>query len=333
MLAASTASKKGSSSDGGIMRLRKPVCRTAHATSSRMAPCWWQPYPDVPKEAMRSNSAAWATRRRPNAPVIHLGERILFNQLDAASGMWTLAIPTARTVMTPHELREVAAGYFFLPSPCLASVVGIHIILPSTEQNPVTVDLYCDALINLPAPVDAHWRVRHDRIADAFCDHCVHDMGIDVRREVDDLFQQAVPLGNTVPRNELKDLVPDAELSLPAFSILTGSYDTRSLKPTLREFKTMRRYGVKYTAVPRATAADRFERSLLGDVHGGWQREMRHGTTRSPDRRALFRNILDMSEYTGMVFGTVDSSAIPLPKLHSTSEDHPHTHVHAWPGL
>eukprot|EP00873_Tetraselmis_striata_P037994 jgi/Tetstr1/458258/TSEL_044746.t1 len=32
-------------------------------------------------------------------------ERILFNQLDAASGMWTVAIPTALTVMTPHELR------------------------------------------------------------------------------------------------------------------------------------------------------------------------------------------------------------------------------------
>eukprot|EP00873_Tetraselmis_striata_P004266 jgi/Tetstr1/424530/TSEL_015058.t1 len=62
----------GSSSDGGIMRLRKPVCLTAHTTSSRMAP-WWQPYPDVPKQAMRSNSAAWASRRRPNAPVIHPG--------------------------------------------------------------------------------------------------------------------------------------------------------------------------------------------------------------------------------------------------------------------
>eukprot|EP00873_Tetraselmis_striata_P004844 jgi/Tetstr1/425108/TSEL_015570.t1 len=72
ILAASTASKKGSGSDGGIMRLRKPVCRTAHTTNNRMAP-WWQPYPDVPKEAMRSTSAAWATRRRPNAPVIHPG--------------------------------------------------------------------------------------------------------------------------------------------------------------------------------------------------------------------------------------------------------------------
>eukprot|EP00873_Tetraselmis_striata_P039985 jgi/Tetstr1/460249/TSEL_000484.t1 len=96
-----------------------------------------------------------------------LTERILFNQLDAASGMWTVAIPTARTVMTPHELREVAAGYFFLPSPCLASVVGSQIILPSTEHNPVT--------------------------------------GIAVRREVDDLFKQAVPLGNTAPRDELED--------------------------------------------------------------------------------------------------------------------------------
>eukprot|EP00873_Tetraselmis_striata_P034812 jgi/Tetstr1/455076/TSEL_041929.t1 len=35
--------------------------------------------------------------------------RILFGQLDVASGMWTVAKPTARTVMTPHELREAAA--------------------------------------------------------------------------------------------------------------------------------------------------------------------------------------------------------------------------------
>eukprot|EP00873_Tetraselmis_striata_P038469 jgi/Tetstr1/458733/TSEL_045122.t1 len=87
-------------------------------------------------------------------------ERILFNQLDAASGMWTMAIPTARTVMTPHaELREVAAWYFYLPSPCKAPVVGSQIIPPSIEHNPVIVDLYGDALMNLPAPGHAHWRV------------------------------------------------------------------------------------------------------------------------------------------------------------------------------
>eukprot|EP00873_Tetraselmis_striata_P002984 jgi/Tetstr1/423248/TSEL_001365.t1 len=161
-------------------------------------------------------------------------ERILFNQLDAASGMWTVAIPTARTVMSPHELREVAAGTTL-----------------SQMSSAITVS---------------------------------HDLGIAVRREVDDLFQQAVPLGNTVPRDELKDIVPDAELSLPAFNVVTGSYDPRSLKSTLLEFKTMR-YGVKYTAVPRATAVDRFERSLLGDIQRGWLRGMRRGTTRSPDRR------------------------------------------------
>eukprot|EP00873_Tetraselmis_striata_P017496 jgi/Tetstr1/437760/TSEL_026414.t1 len=38
-------------------------------------------------------------------------EQVFFNRLDVASGMWTVAIPTARTVMPPHELREVAAGY------------------------------------------------------------------------------------------------------------------------------------------------------------------------------------------------------------------------------
>eukprot|EP00873_Tetraselmis_striata_P018657 jgi/Tetstr1/438921/TSEL_027429.t1 len=117
--------------------------------------------------------------------------------------------------------------------------------------------------MNLLAPKDAHWRVQHDAIADAIRDHSVHDPDIVVRREVDDcLFQQTVPLGNTVPMDELKDLVPDAELSLPACNVVTGSYDPWSLKPVLLEFKTMR-----------------------------W---------------ALFENeILEMSEYTGMVFGTM----------------------------
>eukprot|EP00873_Tetraselmis_striata_P005474 jgi/Tetstr1/425738/TSEL_016158.t1 len=148
---------------------------------------------------------------------------------------WPSTLPCSGDLMNKrrevHELREVAAGYFFLPSPCLAPVVGSQIILPSTEHNPVTVDLYGDALMNLPAPGDAHWRVQHDAIADAFRDHCVHDL----------------------------------ELSLPAFNIVTGSYDPRSLKSTLLEFKTMRRM-VTYTAVPRAMAVDRFERSLLGDI-------------------------------------------------------------------
>eukprot|EP00873_Tetraselmis_striata_P040360 jgi/Tetstr1/460624/TSEL_005822.t1 len=206
--------------------------------------------------------------------------------------------------MTPHELREVAAGYFFLPSPCLAPVVGCQIILPSTEHNPVLVDLYGDALMNLPAPGDAHWRVQHDAIADAFRDHCVHDLGIAVRREVDDLFQQAVPLGNTVPRDELKDLVPDAELSLPVFNVVTGSYDPRSLKSTLLEFKTMR-YGVKYTSVPRATAVDRFERSLLGDIQRGLAARDAAWHNTEPGQKGPLRDILDMSDYTGMVFGTV----------------------------
>eukprot|EP00873_Tetraselmis_striata_P006463 jgi/Tetstr1/426727/TSEL_001664.t1 len=239
----------------------------------------------------------------------HLGdadaERISFNQLAAASGMWTVVIPTARTVMTPHELREVAAGYFFLPSPCLAPVVGSQIILPSTEHNPVTGDLYGDALMNLLAHGDAHWRVQHDAIADAFRDHCVHDLGIVVRREVDDLFQQAVPLGNTVPRDELKDLEPDAELSLPEFNVVTGSYDPRSFKSTLLEFKTMR-YGVKYTAImPRATAADRFERSLLGDIQRGLAARDAAWHNTEPGQKGPLRDILDMSEHTGMVFGTV----------------------------
>eukprot|EP00873_Tetraselmis_striata_P027685 jgi/Tetstr1/447949/TSEL_035254.t1 len=76
----------------------------------------------------------------------------------------------------------------------------------------------------------------------------------------------AMPLGNNVPMDELKDMVPDAELSLLAFNVVTGSYDPRSLKSTLLEFKTMR----------------------------------------EPGHNGQLRDILDMSEYTGMVFSTVD---------------------------
>eukprot|EP00873_Tetraselmis_striata_P021826 jgi/Tetstr1/442090/TSEL_003173.t1 len=136
-------------------------------------------------------------------------------------------------------------------------------------------------------------------------------MGIVVRREVDDLFQQAVPLGNTVPMDELKDLVPDAELSRPAFNVVTGSYDPRSLKPSLLEFKTMR-YGVEYSAVPRATAVDRFERSLLGDKHRGLAARDAAWRSTEPEQKGPLRDIMDMSEYTGMVFGTVVCSAVDV---------------------
>eukprot|EP00873_Tetraselmis_striata_P008161 jgi/Tetstr1/428425/TSEL_018439.t1 len=115
---------------------------------------------------------------------------------------------------------------------------------------------------------------------------------------MDDLSQQAVPLGHTVPRDELKDMVPDAELSLPAFNVVTGSYDPRSLKSTLMEFKTMR-YGVKYSAVPRATAVDRFERSLLGDIQRGLAaRGAAWHNTEPGQRQGPLRDILD--SYVGV---------------------------------
>eukprot|EP00873_Tetraselmis_striata_P039264 jgi/Tetstr1/459528/TSEL_004894.t1 len=122
----------------------------------------------------------------------------------------------------------------------------------------------------------------------AFLDHANNSR---LRNEV-----QCLSLGNTVPRDELKDLVPDAELSLPAFNVVTGSYDPRSLKSTRLEFKTMR-YGVKYAAVPRATAVDRFERSLLGDIQRGLAARDAAWHNTEPGQKGPLRDILDMSEY------------------------------------
>eukprot|EP00873_Tetraselmis_striata_P025595 jgi/Tetstr1/445859/TSEL_033499.t1 len=66
--------------------------------------------------------------------------------------------------------------------------------------------------------------------------------------------------------DELKDQVPDAELSLLVFNVVTGSYDPRSLKATLLEFKTMRT---------------------------------------QPGQKGPLGDNMDMSEYLGKVFGTV----------------------------
>eukprot|EP00873_Tetraselmis_striata_P014475 jgi/Tetstr1/434739/TSEL_023791.t1 len=96
--------------------------------------------------------------------------------------------------------------------------------------------------------------------------------------------------------------------SLPAFNVVTGSYDPRSLKSTLLEFKTMR-YGVKYNAVPRATTVDRFERSLLGDIQRGLAARGAAWHNTEAGQKGPLRDILDMSEYTGMVFGIVGEAA------------------------
>eukprot|EP00873_Tetraselmis_striata_P038313 jgi/Tetstr1/458577/TSEL_044980.t1 len=208
-------------------------------------------------------------------------ERILFNQLDAASSMWTVAIPTARTAMTPHELREVAAGYFFLPSLCLALVVGCQIILPSTEHNPVIVDLY------------------------------------------------AVPLGNTVPRDELKDLVPDAELSFPAFNVVTGSYDPRSLKSTLLEFKTMRHTTAgAHPRVTRGTVRGSFTAPIFARRHttAGAHPRVTRGTVRGSFTAPIFaRRHTTAGAHPRVTRGTVRGSftAPIFARRHTTAGAHP----------
>eukprot|EP00873_Tetraselmis_striata_P039174 jgi/Tetstr1/459438/TSEL_004807.t1 len=71
-----------------------------------------------------------------------------------------------------------------------------------TEHNPVTVDLYGDALMILPAPGDAHWRVQHDAIADAFRDHCVHDLGLAAR----DAVRHNTEPGQKGPLRDIQDV-------------------------------------------------------------------------------------------------------------------------------
>eukprot|EP00873_Tetraselmis_striata_P038262 jgi/Tetstr1/458526/TSEL_044931.t1 len=53
--------------------------------------------------------------------------------------------------------------------------------------------------------------------------------------------------------DELKDMEPDAKLSLPAFNVVTGSYDPWSLnKPTLLEFNIMASDNIIFPLDPEA---------------------------------------------------------------------------------
>eukprot|EP00873_Tetraselmis_striata_P009696 jgi/Tetstr1/429960/TSEL_019822.t1 len=94
---------------------------------------------------------AWG--RLQAATVGHLGDadaRQMEREVEAASG--------SQKELTAF-LDHMPTILGFEMSPCLAPVVGSRIVLPATEHNPVTVDLYGDALMNLPAHGDAHWRV------------------------------------------------------------------------------------------------------------------------------------------------------------------------------
>eukprot|EP00873_Tetraselmis_striata_P044447 jgi/Tetstr1/464711/TSEL_009458.t1 len=142
-----------------------------------------------------------------------------------------------------------------------------------TDTNPVVTDFMAE-LLHDPDPMAADAATLSEDALQARARKRLHLpitrlKGAGIRRMA--TVRGAAFIGcmnDILPRDELKDLVPEAELSLPAFNVVTGSYDPRSLKSTLLEFKTMR-YGVKYTAVPRATAVDRFERSMLGDIQWG----------------------------------------------------------------
>eukprot|EP00873_Tetraselmis_striata_P010919 jgi/Tetstr1/431183/TSEL_020895.t1 len=74
---------------------------------------------------------------------------------------------------------------------------------------------------------------------------------------------------------------------------------------TLPECKTMR-YGVKYIAVARTTAVERFESFLLGDIKRGLAaRDAATWHNTEPRQKGRLRDILNMSEYMGMIFGKV----------------------------
>eukprot|EP00873_Tetraselmis_striata_P034791 jgi/Tetstr1/455055/TSEL_041910.t2 len=78
------------------------------------------------------------------------------------------------------------------------------------------------------------------------------------------------------------------------------------------EFKT-KRYGVKYIAVPWATAVDQFERSLLSDKQPGLAVRDAPGHSTEPEQKGgSLRDIMDKSEYTGMVFGALAPPATAM---------------------
>jgi len=102
---------------------------------------------------------------------------------------------------------------------------------------------------------------------------------------------------------ELKDLVPDAELFLPAFNVVTGRF--QELEAYAAAVQDHAVIGKVHCSAPDHGCGSV---SALAPCWATCNRGLavRRGTTQSRDRRAHFETTWTiMSEYKGMVFGTV----------------------------
>eukprot|EP00873_Tetraselmis_striata_P035576 jgi/Tetstr1/455840/TSEL_042631.t1 len=100
-------------------------------------------------------------------------ERILFGPLDAASGMWEVAIPTARKIMTPQELWEVAAGLPFpvsvpddYPPACAAEGGHIRVLdwMWLMKHADFSDAIHCGLRASSPVPLEFRWVLGYLRL-------------------------------------------------------------------------------------------------------------------------------------------------------------------------
>ena len=239
--------------------------------------------------------------------------RWLWPQLDAFSTSWLTSIPDAQGCIPGAAFQEVAAGYFFLPSPALRPHVGKRIEAAGSQVR--RCDEFGDTLCSSILKGDGH-RTHHDNITSSLL-KLARESGIGGSSEVGDLFRAAVPerFRDTMAQ-QMRGKIPDLALHLPSDGRGTVSRRTLCEVKTLHCCKT--RYGTAADGAPKAV--DKRAKGLEKEYTTALRRQdAKFGhPADSAAAGPLLRVFQSHGRLRGLVFGTVAEASEDVHQLVST---------------
>jgi hypothetical protein len=244
--------------------------------------------------------------------------RQLWSQLDSFSSawvtMWPLAPGDARN-FTGAEFYEVAAQYFFLPSPGLAAHVGETIAFNSRwGRKEVPCDEFGDTLQNASLPGGGH-SIYHDA-AKLEVLEIAREMGLRAQPEVHTLFRDAVPPARRANlKKQVRGMIPDLMIALPVDGRGTVTEDT------LLEVKTITftPQSAAYAGARRATPVSGVRQRATGletqTVRDLRRRDREWCGTQEGATGPLLARFRSFAKLRGLVFGALGEASPDVHKL------------------
>jgi hypothetical protein len=246
-------------------------------------------------------------------------EHRLWRSLDGMSSVWLTTLPDEEGRMPGRVLAEIAARYFFQPSPALRPHVGKRIVTKGNRgsRRVILCDAYGDALCAATLPGDGH-RQHHDTAE--------NEVLVQLRRhairadaEVIGLFLPAVPERYREGlANQTRGKIPDIRAWVPT--------DARGtvVRDTLMEVKTMHYSEQRYNITRSGQRAgvlpvERRAAGLQGEYDKALQAADQRWCGSTADEIGPMRAVLRSHERLhGLVFGCVAEASKDVHKLIKT---------------